>query len=152
MRIGRLAHQVDVETSTIRFYESVGLLPEPSRTPSGYRDYDEDDVARLGFIRNARRLGLGLDAIGDILAFRDRGQAPCGHVVALLSKQRRTIDRRIAELEETRAELDRLVDLAGTLPPMDPDHTCMCHIIDASVNPSATDSSRKGHDRADEGL
>ena len=144
MRIGRLAHQVDVETSTIRFYESVGLLPEPSRTPSGYRDYDEGDVARLGFIRNARRLGLGLDAIGDILAFRDRGQAPCGHVVALLNKQRHTIDRRIAELEETRAELDRLIDLAGTLPPMDPDRVCMCHIIDASVHPSATDASRMG--------
>ena len=129
MRIGNLARRVGVETSTIRFYESVGLLPEPSRTPSGYRDYDERDIDRLVFIRSARGLGLGLEAIEDILAVRDRDQAPCGHVVELLEGERRQIDRRIAELEATRTELDRLLGRAGSLPPMEPGDGCVCHII-----------------------
>ncbi len=133
MKIGSLAQQIGVETSTIRFYESKGLLPEPSRTHSGYRDYDAGDVARLAFIRGARGLGLGLDAIGDILAFRDRAEAPCGHVVDILETQRQAIDGRIAELEQTRDELDRLVGLAATLPPMDPEDICVCHIIDKSL-------------------
>jgi DNA-binding transcriptional MerR regulator len=101
VKIGDLAGRVGVETSTIRYYESVGLLPEPSRTPSGYRDYDDGDIDRLSFIRSARDLGLGLDAIGDIIDFRDRGQTPCGHVVGLLADERRAIDHRIAELVET---------------------------------------------------
>jgi len=129
VKIGNLAQRVGVETSTVRYYESVGLLPEPSRTPSGYRDYDERDIDRFVFIRSARGLGLGLEAIGDILAVRDRDQAPCGHVVDLLKDERRQIDRRIAELEDTRTELDRLLGLAGSLPPMDTADGCVCHII-----------------------
>ncbi len=130
MKIGNLAQRVGIETSTIRFYESIGLLPEPSRTPSGYRDYGESDIDRLAFIRSARGLGLGLEAIGDILAVRDRDQAPCGHVADLLETERRQIDHRIAELEETRTELNRLLELAASLPPMDPAADgCVCHII-----------------------
>ena len=133
MKIGNIARRAGVETSTIRYYESVGLLPEPPRTPSGYRDYDEHDIDRLIFIRSARGLGIGLEAIGDILAVRDQGRAPCDHVVDLLKDERQQIDRRIAELEATRTELDRLLGLADSLPPMDSaDGGCVCHILAGS--------------------
>ncbi len=66
MRIGQLAEAVGVDTPTIRFYESVGLLPEPDRRPSGYRDYDQSDVERLRFVRQARDFFI---LLVDILVF-----------------------------------------------------------------------------------
>lgn len=133
MRIGELAARAGVEASTIRYYESIGLLPAPARTPSGYRDYGEADVDRVAFVRRARALGLSLEAIGDVLGVRERGEAPCAHVEALIAREREAIGRRIAELEAIRAELDRLLELAATLPPMDPGQSCVCHIIDATT-------------------
>ena len=63
MRISELADHVGVAASTVRYYERVGLLEEPPRTSSGYRDYGEDDAARLLFISRARKLGLSCDQI-----------------------------------------------------------------------------------------
>jgi DNA-binding transcriptional MerR regulator len=76
MRIGEIANRVGVNTKTIRFYESIGVLPEPPRTKSGYRDYDDDHVERLRFIKTAQRLSLKLEDIAEILAFRDRATGP----------------------------------------------------------------------------
>ncbi len=80
MRIGELADRVGVNTKTIRYYESIGLMPEADRSPGGYRIYDETDRKRLLFIRTARRFGLSLDEIAEILAFRERGKPPCRYV------------------------------------------------------------------------
>ena len=121
MKIGELARLGDVNPKTIRYYESIGLLPEPARTPSGYRDYDGSYVARLTFIRTAQRLGITLDEGKEILAFGERGEAPCSYVRGVLDAQIDTIDRRIRELEELRrqltglaAEADRLPETGGT--------------------------------------
>src|SRR3546814_457103 len=80
MRIGELAARLAINTKTIRYYEGIGLLPPPDRTASGYRAYDEDDVERLTFIKTAQRLGITLDEIREILAFRERGERPCEYV------------------------------------------------------------------------
>ena len=87
MRIGEIGSAVGVDPPTIRYYESVGVLPEPERTSSGYRAYSRADVERLRFVTLARSLGLGLDDIRDILALRDRGEAPCGYVRGVLDQQ-----------------------------------------------------------------
>ena len=108
MRIGKLADRAGVSTKTVRFYESLGLLPEPARTESGYRDYGESDVERLTFIRTAQRLALTLDEIGEILAFRDRGQQPCGYVAEVLRRQVADLDARIDEMRSLRRELSAL--------------------------------------------
>ncbi len=108
MRIGELAGRLGVTTKSIRFYESIGLLPEPTRTSSGYRDYADADAERLTFIKTAQRLGLSLDEIGEIIAFRDRGQQPCGYVAELLARQVRDLDDRIREMRALRAELKAL--------------------------------------------
>ena len=108
VRIGELANSLDLNPRTIRYYESIGLLPEPDRTPSGYRAYGRDDVERLIFIKTAQRLGLTLAEIAEIIAFRDRGQRPCGHVMALLRRQVAELDRRIEEMGRLRDELTRL--------------------------------------------
>ena len=113
MRIGELADHAGVTTKSIRFYESIGLMPEPARTPSGYREYDEADEERLRFIKTAQRLGLSLNEIGEIIALRDRGQQPCGYVAELLHRQVADLDHRIREMRELRAELKSLAGRAA---------------------------------------
>ncbi len=116
MRIGQLADRLRLNTKTIRYYESIDLLPEPERTASGYRLYSEADVERLAFIRTAQRLGLTLDDIREILALRDQGRAPCGYVTDLLQRHARELAQRIAEMQALRDELHQLVARAEEFP------------------------------------
>lgn len=83
MQIGELARRVDVSTKTIRYYEDIGVLPQPERAPNGYRDYGEDAVDRLRFIRDAQATGLTLTEIASILDMRNHGLGTCHHVVDL---------------------------------------------------------------------
>ena len=105
MRIGELADRLGVNPKTIRYYESIGLVPEAERTASGYRVYGEDDVERLVFIKAAQRLGLALDEVREILGLRERGEAPCGYVRGLISQELAALDRRMEELHALREEL-----------------------------------------------
>lgn len=135
MRIGEVGSAVGVDPPTIRFYESVGVLPEPERTTSGYRSYSTADVDRLRFVNLARSLGLGLDDIRDILGFRDRGEAPCGYVRSVLDRQVDVVAERIRQLEALSVELGRLQDVARTLPDIDTDDPCVCHILQSAGTP-----------------
>ncbi|HEY6416930.1 MAG TPA: heavy metal-responsive transcriptional regulator [Acidimicrobiales bacterium] len=85
MRIGELAAVGGVTAKTIRYYEDIGVLDPPARTPSGYRNYSRAATDRLGFIRSAQAVGLTLGEIRGILALRDRGTTPCGHVLDLIT-------------------------------------------------------------------
>ncbi len=76
--------------STLRFYEKLGLLPRPARTPAGYRLYDAAAVDRVAFIGKAQALGLTLDEVREIVRVADRGTPPCEHV-------RRTLVARLAD-------------------------------------------------------
>jgi DNA-binding transcriptional MerR regulator len=116
MRIGQLADRLGVNPKTIRYYESIGLMPEPERTASGYRFYGEADSKRLSFIRAAQRLGLSLEDIREVLAMHEREQAPCGHVVELLRRHTAELDQRMSELRRLRDELVEVVAGATDLP------------------------------------
>jgi len=129
MRIGELAGAVGVEASTIRYYESVGVLPEPARTRSGYRAYTSEDVERLRFVTLARSLGVGLDDIRQILALRDEGEAPCSYVRGVLDRQVDAVEERIRQLQALSKELRRLQEAARSLPDTGADDPCVCHIL-----------------------
>lgn len=109
MRIGELADTVGVNPKTIRYYEQIGLLPEPSRTPDGHRRYDQDDAERLAFIRRAQQLGLHLDEIGEVLALREDSQRPCDYVLDVARQRLSEFDERIDEMQRAREELHDLV-------------------------------------------
>ena len=127
MRIGELAGRAGVNPKTIRYYESIGLLPEPPRLPSGYREYTQDDVERLGFVKTAQRLGLSLSEIGEILGFRERAERPCDYVLEVLDRQVADLDRRIAEMVQLRHELVSLKAEADRLPR---DEASYCAVIE----------------------
>ena len=112
MRISELAASAGVPTSTVRYYERVGLLTLPARTSSGYRDYGEDAAARLLFITRARRMGLSCEQVTDLIPVWDG--VNCGaaqeRVGRLISEKQAEIAERIAELEEFAAQLDTVRD------------------------------------------
>ena len=132
MRIGELSDRSGVPSKTIRYYEEIGVLREPPRTPNGYRDYDDDVLSRLRFVRDARSVGLTLGEIREIVALRDRGETPCAHVTDLLQRHAAEIDRTIAELRRVRAEVRRLARRAGTLDPRDCEPSRVCHLIETA--------------------
>lgn len=132
MRIGDLAERSGVSAKTIRYYEDIGLLPAPARLGSGYRDYEPSTLDRLAFIRAAQAVGLSLGEIRGIVALRDEGQTPCGHVLDLLRSRAAELDRRIAELRTLRGELNRLVTRAEALDPADCDPGRICHLVGPS--------------------
>jgi DNA-binding transcriptional MerR regulator len=129
MRIGELAERAGISTKAIRYYEQIGILTPPGRTPSGYRAYEETALGRLGFVRAAQALGLTLGEIRQIIAFRDDGAAPCAHVTALLQRRAAELGARIAELQQLRGELEQLAERAATLDPRECTPERVCHII-----------------------
>src|SRR6266511_4825778 len=96
MRIGELATRTGVPAKTIRYWEQLGLLPQPARTAAGYRDYQPQAATRLEFVRAAQSIGLSLREIREILAVRDRGQVPCTHVARLIDRHAAGLAERIA--------------------------------------------------------
>jgi DNA-binding transcriptional MerR regulator len=129
MQIGEVAQQVGLATSAIRFYEDKGLLPEPERTESGYRDYDPGVVDRIRFIRAGQAVGLTLRELNEVLQIRDRGESPCRHVTELLDARIQEVDQRIEELRGLRRDLTALRRTASGLDPADCPPESVCRII-----------------------
>lgn len=99
MTIGRLAKQAGVNIDTIRYYERNGLIPNATRRPSGYREYDSTDVARLRFILRAKDLGFTLAEIGELISLSaDRN----------VKGVRRRAENRLDQVEHKIKELQRV--------------------------------------------
>ena len=112
MRIGELADRTGTTTKTIRYYESLGLLPTPARTAAGYRTYPDDSVWRLQLIRDLRVGGFDLATIGSLLHVVE-GSTKDGVAKDLVGDAVRLVDDRLAQFRRMRAELD---DLAHATP------------------------------------
>lgn len=112
MPIGGLAKATGVKIPTIRFYEGIRLLPEPVRTESDRRVYDQSAVDRLGFIKHARQLGFSVDAIRDLLDLSDHPDQTCERANALAAEQLEAVKVKIRQLQALKAELKRMVDAA----------------------------------------
>lgn len=129
MRIGELAHATDTSATTLRFYESVGLIADPGRTPGGYRDYPDSAVERVAFIRRAQAAGLTLGQIAEVLEVRDAGRAPCGELARLVDARLADVTAQLTELEATRAELMAVRQRVARLDPVDCDPRTVCAAV-----------------------
>lgn len=129
MLIGELARRSGVGAKTLRFYERRGLLDEPPRTPAGYRDYPEDAVDRVRFIKAAQSAGLTLAQIADVIAIRDQGRPPCAHVVDLLDTRAAEIETRIDELRQLHADIKDLRRRSEDLDPATCSPDAICEVL-----------------------
>ncbi|MGI9037699.1 MAG: heavy metal-responsive transcriptional regulator [Gemmatimonadota bacterium] len=130
-KIGELASRSGVARHTIRFYERTGVLPEPERTSSGYRMYEQAAVERLEFIGKGQALGLRLDDIKEVLAISEGGRAPCGHVRELLQERLRETEVRLRELEDLRATLRGTLERFKDPESLEPG--CRCAVIEKAT-------------------
>jgi DNA-binding transcriptional MerR regulator len=131
MLIGELAKRTGVNPKTIRYYEEVRVLPPAARLASRYRQYSEEDVERLEFIQNAKALGVTLEEIREVLAFRDRGVAPCPYVLNLLAAKVKEIQGRIRGLRMLAEDLRRLQRAAVRIPAQELTAKArFCHILE----------------------
>ncbi len=108
MRIGELAARAGVTPRTVRYYESLGLIPEGEREGTGQHRYGEQTVARLNKIEQLKRLGFSLDEVGEVidLYFTDPTQKrPKRKVLAILKKHLAETDGQLAALRKFRGEL-----------------------------------------------
>jgi DNA-binding transcriptional MerR regulator len=110
LTISDLAARTGLRPDTVRYYERVGLMPEPRRTTGDHRRYDGLAVDRLQFIRGAQRLGLRLHDIRDLLAVRDTGECPCEPAEPLLRSRIAEIDAELDRLQRLRADLVAMAD------------------------------------------
>jgi MerR family mercuric resistance operon transcriptional regulator len=96
--IGQLAKSVGVPTSTIRFYERTGLFKPDARTKGNYRQYGEEALGRLRFIRSAQATGFSLDDIRELLSLTHSEEPPCEEVLTLTKKRLAEVRQRVREL------------------------------------------------------
>ncbi len=130
MFIHELAQASGVSAKTIRYYESIGLVPNPQRAENNYRQYAPEAVERLRFIISARSLGFSLTDIGEFLSARDEGTLPCKQVLDSIEGRIADIDRRIAGLLALRDNLSRVqADGAGLPADKKCDDECLCYIV-----------------------
>lgn len=108
LTIGEVAKAAEIGVETIRFYEREGLIAEPPRRPSGYRQYPREAIRRLRFIRRAKELGFTLHEIGELLSLRVDPSTTCADVRAMARAKIEDIDGRVAELHRIKDVLERL--------------------------------------------
>ena len=130
MQIQDLAHRTGVSAKAIRYYESIDLLPAPQRRPNGYREYGQADIDRVKLVAGARNLDFSLGDIEEILALRDRREAPCRVVLRLLEEKTGQIRERITQLQKLEVQLRQLSAVGLTFPTDDVDgKNCVCHLV-----------------------
>ena len=108
--IGALSKATNVKVTTIRYYESIGLLAEPERTESGRRVYGKETFERLRFIRHARDLGFEIDAIRELIELQASEEQDCSHVDGIARRHLTGVRNRIERLRSLENELERMLD------------------------------------------
>ncbi len=110
MSIGELARRTAVKVPTIRYYEQIGLLPEPPRTEGQQRRYGTAAQERLNFIRHARTLGFEVDDIRELLTLAAHPSEPCAHADEIAARHLAAVEKRIEQLQALKGELERMLE------------------------------------------
>jgi len=125
MQRGTLARATGCNLETIRYYETIGVMPDPPRDPNGYRNYGEDHVRRLRFITRARALGFSLDEIKGLLSLVDSHSQTCAEVEGVAAAHLKEVRDKIADLQRIEKALsDTVAQCSGAQIPD-------CPVLDA---------------------
>src|SRR5256712_4244785 len=125
LTIGQVATAADVNVQTIRYYERRGLVATPRRTASGYRQYTDDAVARLRFIKHAQELGFSLQEIQELLGLRVRHGAACDAVERKTRQKIEVVQQKIRDFQRMKRTLERLAAACAVRRP-----TAECPILE----------------------
>ena len=126
LSIGQVAKQAEVSVETIRFYERKGLLEEPPRKASGYRQYSNDSIRQLAFIRQAKQLGFSLMQIAELLSLQIDPTKDCGDIRGLTKDKLHEIEGKIKSLRKIKQALQSLINQCPSEGPSEE-----CPILDA---------------------
>ena len=126
LTVGKLAGEAGVNLETVRYYERTGLMPRPTRTDSGYRQYDGEDLLRLRFIKKAQGLGFTLKEIKELLSLRVDGRTSCQKVQKLAETKVQAIESKIRDLQRMKRTLTKLLTACHS-----ETHTTKCPILEA---------------------
>lgn len=128
LTIGQLAQATGVPAKTIRYYEQVGVLPPPRRSPTGYRQYTQQGVHRLLFIRRARALGLSLQRLKALTTALDGGPRAAlrPRLLAVVRAQLSAVQQQITELQRLQRELEHVLHRLLTSARADHAERCRC--------------------------
>lgn len=130
LTIGQLARKVQVHVETIRYYERRGLIPEPPRRPSGYRQYNQDAVLCMHFIQRAKELGFSLQEITELLSLRVDPHTSCGEVKKRAENKLGIIQEKIRSLQRIKKALKKVSSLCRGRGP-----TSECPILEELQTP-----------------
>ncbi len=126
LSIGQVARKAGVGVETVRFYEREGLLEEPPRRASGYRQYSEQVVKQLHFIQRAKLLGFSLKEISELLRLRVDAQTSCDEVRQRTEAKLAEVERKLVELQRMRQALLQVASLCTG-----PGPTSACPMLEA---------------------
>jgi len=140
LRIGQVAEQAGVHVETLRYYERRGLLPEPARTPAGYRAYTPDAIRRVRFIRRAQRLGFPLREIAALLRLHADPDGACAEGRRIAQERVAEIEQRIADLRAMQQALQAVV---RTCPGSGNVAACPARYTELEGEPNPTDTEEE---------
>lgn len=113
LTIGNLSAKTGVKVETIRYFESIGLMPQPERKPSGHRVYDEEQLRRLTFISRCRELGFSQNDIRSLLGVED-DRPSCEDILAITNHHRKTIKAKISDLRKLERRLAEISSMCAS--------------------------------------
>ncbi|TCK09121.1 MerR family transcriptional regulator [Marinobacterium mangrovicola] len=137
LSIGQLSKTTGVKVPTIRYYEKIGLLPEPGRSEGNQRVYPDSAADRLAFIFHSRSLGFSLDAVRELLQLADHPEQSCAAVDEIARNQLNAVKQRIEQLNLLKDELERMLE-----------HCEMETVSDCRVIQVLSDHSKCGHEHS----
>lgn len=139
MSIGELSRRTGVKVTTIRFYESVGLMPEPPRSDGDRRLYSDTHERRLAFIRHARDLGFETSDIRTLLDLADRPEMSCAQADVIARGHLAAVEEKLARLESLRSELERMVSSCAQ------GQVATCRVIESLADHGLCEHHGTGH-------
>lgn len=110
MNIKKVSEQTGISADTIRYYERIGLLPRIKRNKSGVRDFSDQDIATLEFIRCFRKAGMSVESLIEYMSLVEEGEGTEKARMALLEEQRDKLAERIAELQSAHDRLNHKIE------------------------------------------
>lgn len=139
MNISQTATETGINAKTIRYYESIGLIPQASRKANGYRDYDATDLKQLRFLCRARDFGFSIEDCRALLSLYQNPERKSAEVHEVVEKKLQDVDERIGELQSMRSLLAKLISDCPN------DAQAECAIIDSMTGRELPDNINEGN-------